>query len=115
MNSLFDALFEVTPEIEILAKNLWKSFDRYNGTGYGWAFGKAPVSYTINYDSFTNPEYEYEKNKYNWGLIVTRKDESKIFLYYNKNQPYPDIIRYGYIDITIDEFKEDYFNSFVLD
>ena len=74
MFTLFDYAFEVTPEIELLALNLYKRFCRYS-----FVSGKQPVNYEIVFDSYTTGEL---KNNYDWGLLVTRYDNSRVFLYY---------------------------------
>ena len=95
--TLFDYLFEVTPSIEELAKNLWIAYGGERN-GYGFTFNKAPLSYSIAYDNYTN--IENSSNKYNWGLIVTRRDNSKVFLYYREDKHFlSDRICYNYFDI----------------
>jgi len=101
--TLFDYLFEITPSIENLAGKLWVAYGGKNN-GYGFTFNKKPINYNIVYDNYT---YEYTsieelKNKYNWGLIVTRKDNSKVFLYYRKDKHFlDDRVCYNYFDIKI--------------
>ena len=83
MNTLFDYLFEITPSIEKLAKSLWIAYGGERN-GYGFVYNEAPVSYSIVYDNYTN--IENSSNKYNWGLIVTRRDNSKVFLYFRDDK-----------------------------
>lgn len=97
MNSLFDYLLEITPNIELLAKKLWIAYGGENN-GFGFVFNKEPLSYSIVYDNYTS--IENSKNKYNWGLIVTRKDNSKVFLYYREDKHFlPNGICLNYFDI----------------
>ena len=76
MVTLFDLVFEITPDIENSALILYKSFCRYS-----FIAGKDPVSYEIVFDSYTSSSHELS-NKYNLGLLVTRYDNTKVFLYY---------------------------------
>ena len=97
MNTLFDYIFEVTPSIELLAKNLWIAYGGERN-GFGFIHNKEPIKYSIAYDIYTNTEYF--KNKYNWGLIVTRRDNSKVFLYYREDKHFlPNGICLNYFDI----------------
>ena len=76
MITLFDLAFEVTQDIREKSFVLYKSFSRYS-----FVTGKEPVSYDIVFDSYTSSYFELS-NKYNWGLLVTRRYNSKVFLYY---------------------------------
>ena len=101
MYSLFDYLFEVTPNIEMLAEKLYIAYGGRNN-GYGFIFNKAPIKYEIAFDNYTSNYtcIENLKNKYNWGLIVTRRDNSKVFLYYRNYKSFLNGgISYNYFDI----------------
>ena len=97
MNTLFDYIFEITPSIEKLAKSLWIAYGGERN-GYGFVYDEAPVSYSIVYDNYTS--VECVKNKYNWGLVITRRDKSKVFLYYREDRHFlHDSMYFNYFDI----------------
>ena len=93
MGTLFDLVFEVNEEIEELACKLYKSFNRYSFTHKRW-----PVSYEIVFDNYT--KIDDLKNKYKWGILVTREDGAKTFLYYRTDKHFlPGGICLNYFDI----------------
>lgn len=93
MNNLFDLVFEITPSIEELAAKLYKGFKRYP-----FIFKKEPIEYKIVYDNYTG--INDSKNLYNWGLVITREDLSKVFLYYRTDKHHlPNGICLNYFDI----------------